>query len=80
MPPGHGFSGRTEGYSDDYGIEPELGFDVVSDLVPGFGFGSEPIRRNSGPSINMVAAPTNMKKVVEGNDVLLLESSNTFSL
>ena len=77
MPPGPGFASRNEGYSDD----PELGLDLGPDLVHSkSSFASEPIRRNSGPSENRVLPPTNMKKVVEGNDALLLESSNTFSL
>ena len=71
MSPGPGFSSRNEGYSEDYGVEPELGLDFSS-------YAEEPIRRNSGPSENRVLAPTNMKKVVEGNDALLLKSSNTF--
>ena len=72
MPPGHGFSGRTEGYSDDYGIDPELELDFGPDLVHSkSSFASEPIRRNSGPSVNRAVAPTNMRKVVEGNDALL---------
>ena len=71
MSPGSGFSSRNEGYSDDYGLDPELGLDYSPDLVQSkSSFASEPIRRNSGPLENRVLAPTNMKKVVEGNDAL----------
>ena len=69
MSPGPGFSSRNEGFLDDYGESSELGLDLGPDLVQSeSSFASEPIRRNSGPSENRVLAPTNMKKIVEGND------------
>jgi len=56
---GPGFSSRTEGVLEDDDIDPYYGIDL------GSGADMEPIRRNTRPSKNMVAAPTNMRKVVE---------------
>jgi hypothetical protein len=52
---------------DDYDIDPYY------DNGSGSGANLVPMRRNTGPSENMFVAHTNMKKVVEGNDISTLD-------
>jgi hypothetical protein len=47
-------------------------------VSPRFGKPLAPIRRNTGPSKNMVASSTNMRKVIEGNYALLAPSNIFF--
>ena len=52
---------------DDHDIDPYY------DNESGSGANLVPMRRNTGPSENMFVAHTNMKKVVEGNDISTLD-------
>ena len=52
---------------DDYDIDPYY------DNGSGSGANLVPMRRNTGPSENMFVAHTNMKKVVEGNDISTID-------
>ena len=52
---------------DDHDIDPYY------DNGSGSGANLVPMRRNTGPSENMFVAHTNMKKVVEGNDISTID-------